>query len=144
MLNAEEIAEYVSNLTPEQVENVHFLRRLLQDSGDELVEEVCGGKWYTGLLTYKRSGSDYTVFALGPLAKGFTTFHMMPYYASADLQKSHGAALKPFLSGKSCLKFKRYADLPHESLQAIIKGGAETFEAAKAALTARDGRAVSR
>lgn len=137
MLDSNAIDEYVRELTPEQSANVLAIRQLLQECSPGLTEEVCTGKWYTGLLTYAPAASDATIFALGPLTRGFTTFHMMPYYASASLQERHGAALKPFLTGKSCIKFKQYAELPEDALREIVTGGVEAMITARAALERR-------
>jgi hypothetical protein len=44
----------------------------------------------------------------------------MAYYCSKVLQDTHGPALKKFLSGKSCMKFKHSADVPEDALRGIV------------------------
>jgi hypothetical protein len=124
MLSNDIIAKYLEPLTAEQQVSIQAFRRLLIAQAPSLVEQIDEGKWFVGLLTYSLPTGQFA-FALGPRAHGFTTFHMMPYYESKALQERHGAALKKFLSGKSCIKFKNYADLPEESLADIIRVGTQ-------------------
>jgi hypothetical protein len=60
------------------------------------------------------------IFALGPKTKGRSVFHMMPLYGSVDLQARHTATLKPWLTGKSCITFRRVGDVPFEALEDIV------------------------
>ena len=122
MLTDEAFAVYLQPLTPEQAEAITAMRSLLAAHAPEFIEQVDDGKWYGGCLTYTHPAGRF-VFALGPRAHGFTTFHMLPFYESAALRDHHGTALKKFLTGKSCIKFKKYADLPEASLIDIIKAG---------------------
>ncbi len=129
MLTDTELKEYIAALTQDQAEAIQAIRRLVVRQNPTLEEQVDAGKWYTGLLVYSAPGLG-TLFALGPRPKGFTTFHMMPYYGSTALQQRHGAALKRFLTGKSCIKFKRYADLPEDALRDITGRAAEVVTTA--------------
>src|SRR5579863_6637243 len=111
MLTAETFQEYLNPLTPSQREAVTQMRKLIFEICPDLVEEIDQGKWFGGLLVYK-TPDDIFAYALGPRGAGSTTFHMMLYYSSSELQKRHGAALKKFLTGKSCIRFQNFADLP--------------------------------
>ena len=93
ILDANAISDKVKDLTPDQTDSVPALRQILAECSPGLSEDVCNGKWYTGLLTYKPAATDFTICALGPLTKGVTTFHMLPYYMNPVLHERHGAAL---------------------------------------------------
>lgn len=127
MLSDDVIDEYLKPLSPEQAQAIRSVRALVLEGAPSLVEAIDQGKWFTGLLTYNTPDGVF-VFALGPRSGGSTTFHMMPYYASGALQDRHGAPLRKLLSGKSCIRFKRYSDVPDGVLQDII-GHAPAIEA---------------
>ena len=93
---------------------------------------INNGKWLTGFIVYADASGDM-VYAVGPRGDKKTSFHMMPYYSSKNLQEQHGPALKRFFTGKSCIEFTNYADLPGEALVAIVTGGAKQCRAAKQA-----------
>jgi hypothetical protein len=122
MLPKETIKKYLELLDPEQTESIEAIRTLLAANAPNLNEQIDDGKWFKGLLTYSLPSGQFA-FALGPRANGLTTFHMMPFYGLPELQKQHGSALKKFLSGKSCIKFRSYTDLPEKSLIDIITNG---------------------
>ena len=127
MLPDSAIENYLKTLSADQAENIRSVRRLVLEQRPDAVEEIDQGKWFTGLLTYTTKSGVF-LFALGPRKDGKTTFHMMPYYASSDLQQRHGECLKRFLTGKSCIRFKHFADLPLDALQEIL-ASAEQMEA---------------
>jgi hypothetical protein len=122
MLPQETIMEYLEPLTAEQAGSISAMRALLATHASSLVENIDDGKWFKGLLTYCLPSGRFA-FALGPRANGSTTFHMMSFYESKKLQERHGLPLKRFLSGKSCIRFRHYADLPEDSLIDIISVG---------------------
>jgi hypothetical protein len=127
MLPESDLQDYLAPLTAEQATAIRYLRNLIVQYAPGLSEKVDMGKWFRGLLTYY-TPSGHFMFALGPRPKGFTTFHMMPFYGSKVLQEKHSAALKPFLTGKSCIKFKEAEALPHEALLDIIQKGPGVLE----------------
>ncbi len=131
MLSDSEWTTYLDPLDPAQRESVAAIRNLIAEAHLNLDEAVETGKWWTGLLVYS-TVEKVPVFALGPLSGGFTTFHMMPYYGSAELQSRHGTALRKFLSGKSCIKFKSADQLPLDSLKDIISCTPKFAEMARA------------
>ena len=133
-LTDDQFTTYLAALTPDQADIVRALRALIRRAEPQLDEKIDEGKWYSGLLTYTLSGHD-VIYALGPRAGGTITFHIYPYYCGPELQAKHGAALKKLLSGKSCLRICRAADLPLEALEEILTGGAERV---CAAIQARD------
>ena len=122
MISSDELKIYLSPLTESQKTSISELKKLINTHAPNLEEQVDNGKWYKGLITYKTTDGNF-VYAIGPRAGGFTTFHMMPYYASVNLQTHYGPELKKFLSGKSCVQFKHFDDLPKSALVDIIKQG---------------------
>jgi hypothetical protein len=129
MLTEEQIAAYLEPLTAEQSEAIRAIRLRIAEHNPSLVEAIDEGKWFRGLLTYTMPDGTF-VYALGPRAGGQTTFHMMPYYASAELQARHAAALKPLLTGKSCIQFARYSQVPEDALCDIIGSASKVMQAA--------------
>jgi hypothetical protein len=119
MLSPQEIDDYVGSLTADQAASVRFIRTLLLETSPDLIEKVDDGKWFRGLLTYDTPDGIFA-YALGPLSGGLTTFHMMPFYGCKELRDLHGAALKPFISGKSCIRFRNAEQLPQDSLRDIV------------------------
>lgn len=126
MLSDQAIKQYLEPLNPDQTEGITAIRRLIFEYIPSAVEAIDEGKWSGGLLTYNRPDGVF-LYALGPRKDGSTTFHMMPYYALPDLQKRYGNDLKKFLTGKSCIKFKRFSDLPQDALRGIL-GSMDSFE----------------
>lgn len=132
MLSNDEFEDYLRPLGTDQVASIRAVRALILEISPHLTEAIDSGKWFSGLLTYTAPGGVFA-YALGPRSGGFTTLHMMPYYASPTLQQRHGGALKKLLSGKSCIRFKHFSDIPEGVLSDIfISGPAALEEAVKA------------
>jgi len=129
MLTDEIIDDYLAPLHPNQREGIRALRTLLLDNDPALVEAIDDGKWFRGLLTYYTPTGEF-LYALGPRAGDATTFHMMAYYVSPALQERHGPALKRFLTGKSCMQFRRYSELPEDALRDIVHSSKEIVKTA--------------
>lgn len=72
---------------------------------------------------YLHDTGGFVLLCLGPRKDGSTSFHMMPYYCSTALRERHEAGLKKFLTGKSCIKFKRFVDLPDGAIEDIVSNG---------------------
>jgi len=130
MLSTEEIDTYLEPMTADQAANIRAIRGLIGEIAPDLVEEIDAGKWFGGLLTYHTPDRVF-VLALGPLTAGVTTFHMMAFYMSPVLQERHGAALKKFQGGKSCIKFKRFADVPEDAIRDIVASTPKYAEIAR-------------
>ena len=116
-----EFEVYLSGLTADQRESLRALRSLIGRHASGLEETVNAGRWLNGLVFYSFAGQ--MVYAIGPKGSTKTTFHMMPFYGSPELQERHGAVLAPFLTGKSCIAFRRLADLPVYALEDILRTG---------------------
>ncbi len=115
---------WLQGLSEDQVESLRNLRFLILEHTHGLQESVNKGKWLTNYVFY--ASQSGMVYAIGPKGKTKTTLHMMPYYGSAELQERHRTALSPFLTGKSCITFRKFSDLPTSNLVNIFVVGTPT------------------
>jgi hypothetical protein len=122
MINGHDFDRYVADLSADQASALTELRAVMAGHAPFLDEAVNQGRWLNGLIFY--SVVDTMVFAMGPRGKSKTVFHMMPYYGSPVLQERHRDELTPFLTGKSCITFRRYQDLPAGVVTDIVASGA--------------------
>ena len=136
MLSKEQIDAYLEPMTAEQSASIRSIRDMIAELNLHLHEEIDKGKWFGGQLTYYTEDRIHA-YALGPLTGGFTTFHMMPFYGSKTLQERHGPALKKLLSGKSCIKFKTYSQIPEDALRDILAATPKYAELAREMFAAR-------
>jgi hypothetical protein len=143
MLAPEEIDDYLAPMTEHQNASIRAVRRLITELNPDLIEEIDTGKWFGGKLVYYTSDRIH-VFALGPLLDGFSTFHMMAYYGSPALQERHGADLKKLLTGKSCIKFRDFSQIPEPAIRDIISATPIYAETARAFLAKRKPAAKSK
>jgi hypothetical protein len=128
-LTNQELKAYLEPLTGEQKKAVTTLRELIRKREPHLKERIAEQGMHTGMILYTSDDGTF-VYGVGPKAGGETNLHLMPYYGSVPLQKKHGMALKGVLSGKSCLSFKDLDDLPMDSVDDIVNGGAARMAAA--------------
>jgi hypothetical protein len=135
-LTNKQFDQYLAPLTQPQAESITSIRALINQYDPGLSEQIDTGKWYGGLLVYRNS-DESTVYALGPRANGKTTFHILPYYASSELQEKYGKVLAQYLSGKSCLLFAPVDELPIAALAEVISGGSKRLAQAKDSLSNR-------
>ena len=119
------LSEWLEKTSAQQRESLIEAHAFIVSNTEGLSEEINTGKWLTGYLFF--SANSTMVFALAPQGESSTTLHMMPYYGSTELQNKHQSALKPFLTGKSCIAFERFSDLPRESMLNIVKDGTKVF-----------------
>ena len=61
------------------------------------------------------------------IGKGYVSFHLMPVYASAELQKSISPELKKRMQGKSCFNFKTPDEKLFKELSKLTKAGFNIF-----------------
>jgi hypothetical protein len=66
-------------------------------------------------------------FAAVRSGKGYVSFHLMPVYASADLQQKLSPELKKRMQGKSCFNFKTVDEKLFKELAGLTKAGFATF-----------------
>jgi hypothetical protein len=61
------------------------------------------------------------------MGKAYVSFHLMPVYASSELQKSISPELKKRMQGKSCFNFKTPDEKLFKELGKLTKAGFEKF-----------------
>lgn len=95
----------------------------------ELTEQAGTSKWTDGHTVFfdPATTPDQFVFMVGALKNGKVTWHLMPMYGVPELKERWTEALKPFASGKSCIHFRQFNELPQDALQDIVKHGAPRF-----------------
>lgn len=121
----EEFEGFLVGCSDDQVNSLRGLRSLIDQNSAGLDEGVNTGRWLNGYVFYSAHGQ--MIYAIGPKGKSKTTLHMMPYYGSPVLQERHGEALSTFLSGKSCIAFHGYSELPLDALTDIICRGTQVM-----------------
>jgi hypothetical protein len=121
-LSRVEIDIFLSSASPGQQAIVRALRDIITRRASGLTERVSTGKELIELKSYLifEGPGGHMVFAIGLTAARTVTVHLMPYDGSRELQDRHGAALGPFLVGKSSVRFADPAELPADAIAAIV------------------------
>ena len=70
-------------------------------------------------------------FAAVRTGKAYVSFHLMPVYASAELQKTISPELKKRMQGKSCFNFKTPDEKLFKELGKLTKAGFTKFHDAE-------------
>lgn len=119
------------------------VRAFIREHAPDLTETVGDSRWTEGKLLFRYASDEPGMYAymVGPLKNGKISWHLMPLYAVESIRESCEAALKPFVTGKSCIAFKSFDDLPVEALTIVVRDGTPLFkEAMDAHLASRKRR----
>ena len=119
VLSEAEFEPWVAHQEPAQAAISRALRIAVRHGAPSLTEAVNTNRWLTGYLFYT-AGDGPMVYAIGAIGRGSVAFHAMPWYGSPELRHTHGAAMQPFVAGKSCFHFSSPDNLPHSALAGII------------------------
>ena len=65
---------------------------------------------------------------VGALKNGKVTWHMMPMYGVTEMKEKWSDSLAPYVSGKSCINFKTFSELPEDALLDIVQNGTPMFK----------------
>ncbi|EAR10179.1 hypothetical protein [Reinekea blandensis] len=103
--------------------------QFIRERAPELFEREGATKWTEGHRVFfdPEGPDDQYTFMVGALKNGNVTWHMMPIYAVPELKERWATALRPFLSGKSCIQFKSFDELPQDALDDIVRKGTPAF-----------------
>jgi len=140
---ASTVDEYLASLPPDRRDAIEAVRKVILDNLPPGFEE---GMQY-GMIAYfvplsrypkTYNGQPLTVAALAS-QKGYMSVYLMSVYGSAELgswfEESYRDTGKKLDMGKSCVRFKRLADLPLELVgEAIGKVGVDDFIATQEAI----------
>ena len=134
-LSRVEIDIFLSSASPGQQAIVRAVRDIITGRASGLTERVNTGKELIELKSYLifEGPGGQLVFAIGLTAARTVTVHLMPYDGSRELRDRHGAALGPFLVGKSSVRFADPAELPAEAIAAIADATPGYLQGATAA-----------
>jgi hypothetical protein len=134
-LSRVEIDIFLSSASPGQQAIVRALRDIITRRASGLTERVNTGKELIELKSYLlfEGPGGTLVFAIGLTGARTVTVHLMPYDGSRELQDRHGAALRPFLIGKSSVRFADPAELPADAIAAIADAAPGYLQGAAAA-----------
>ena len=85
--------------------------------------------WYEGYLDTNLVMKNKHRLCFGGVraGKAYVSFHLIPVYASAELQKSISPELKKRMQGKSCFNFKAPDQKLFKELAKLTKAGFEKF-----------------
>lgn len=120
MLNESEFEHWVAQQQPAQAAISRALRLAVRRGAPALTEVVNTNRWLPGYLFFT-AGDGSMVYAIGAIGRGSVAFHAMPWYGSPGLRETYGAAMRPFVAGKSCFHFSSPDELPHSALAGIIE-----------------------
>jgi len=84
------------------------------------------GSWLIGtkLGPYKRP----VALAGLSVGKSYVSYHLMPVYMNAELQKKISPELKARMQGKACFNFKRVDSVLFKELAALTEAGYQGFK----------------
>jgi hypothetical protein len=122
--------EYKNNPNPETLLEIENTLQFIRQHSIDLVEKEGDSKWTQGHTVFAFDDDDpgmYT-FMVGALKNGAVTWHMMPMYGVSEMKEKWTESLAPYVSGKSCINFKRFSELPQEALRNIVSNGTPLFQ----------------
>ena len=103
------------------------LRAILEPMGSELViNQDTPSAYYVDTPGVVIRGKP-VFFALVRLGKNYVSYHLMPVYASPDLQKQISPALRTRMPGKSCFNFTHSDPAAFSELARLTRAGLERF-----------------
>jgi len=135
VLSDSEFENWLSTQKPLQAATSEALRSALIHGAPNLTEAVNSGRWLNEYIFYTVEPGTM-VYALGTVGRESVAFHAMPWYGSSELRARYGAAMEPFIAGKSCFHFSDPDNLPHAALDGIIHA-TDTFVATVKEMTER-------
>lgn len=122
--------EYRNNPSQQTLVEIEATLAFIRKHQAELVELPGDSKWTSGykVFRYDSDGEGLYTFMVGALKNGKVTWHIMPLYGVTEIKDKWLDQLQPFVSGKSCINFKKFSDLPEDALIDIVKRGSKLFK----------------
>lgn len=122
--------QYKNDPSQDTLTEINKVLSFIRQHAKGLIEKPGDSKWTEGncLFSFEDDQPGFYTFMVGALKNGKVTWHMMPMYGVVDMKKKWGKELSPFTSGKSCIQFKKFDDLPREALLDIVKNGTAMFQ----------------
>lgn len=121
--------EYKNAPSQDTLAEIERVLAFIRKHSQGLIEKSGDSKWTHGycLFCNKEDAPGFYTHMVGALKNGKVTWHIMPLYGVAELKEKWPDALKPFVSGKSCIQFNRFSDLPHDAILDIVQRGGPLF-----------------
>jgi hypothetical protein len=131
--------QYRNNPDQETLGEIENTLNFIRQHSNELIEIEGDSKWTAGNVLFrdKDEAVGMYTYMVGALSNGKVTLHIMPLYAVDELNSKYSSDFKPFSSGKSCIKFSKFSDLPIDALRDVIQTGAPLFRDVMKAFNAK-------
>jgi hypothetical protein len=122
--------EYKNAPNPITLNEIEKTLSFIRKNAKGLIEKPGDSKWTKGhtVFAFPEDGPGLYTYMVGALKSGKVTFHVMPMYGVAEMKEKWTQVLAPFTSGKSCLNFDKFGDLPKDALLDITKNGTGLFK----------------
>ena len=105
---SKEVDAYIAKLPDDRRESFTKLRALIHKAAPKIRESM-----FYRMPTFETDGLICSMAA----QKSYLSFYM----CRTELVKKHAAELKHLNCGKCCIRFKRFSDLPAETITAMVK-----------------------
>jgi len=121
--------QFKNNPSVETLEEINKTLSFIRQHTTGLLEHEGYTKWTQGQIVFSDKIEEQLTFVymVGALKTGKVTLHIMPYYAVESLREKWSEALNPFISGKSCINFNKFSDLPETAISNILMEGTREF-----------------
>lgn len=121
--------EFRNSPSESTLAEIDKVRAFIHKHAPQLTEQPGSTKWTDGHCVFVDNSetADQYIFMVGALKNGKVTWHMMPLYGLPEIQKRWADDIKPFVSGKSCIQFSKFDELPEPALMDIVKNGTPQF-----------------
>lgn len=122
--------DYKNSPSPETLKEIEKTLQFIRQHSTDLTEKAGDSKWTQGhtVFAYADDEPGMYTFMVGALKSGAVTWHMMPMYGVSEMKEKWQESLSPFVSGKSCINFKRFSDLPTDAITDIVRHGTPLFQ----------------
>lgn len=126
-LNVATPAEYIEQLTEPRKSDIAAMDQLIREAAPKLEPFIHGGMLAYGRWHYKyESGREGDWFRIGLASnKNYISLYVCAADERGYCAERYKEALPKANIGKSCVRFKRMADLDPQALRKLIKEGAK-------------------
>lgn len=131
--------EYKNNPNKETLVEIEKTLSFIRKHDKSLLEKPGDSKWTNGhtVFCFENDEPGMYTHMIGALKSGKVTWHMMPMYGVTEMKDRWSNEMSPFVSGKSCINFKTFDELPIEAIENIVSEGGPLFKLAMDAYYAK-------
>jgi len=122
--------EYKNSPSPQTLLEIEKTLNFIRQHSKNLVEKPGDSKWTLGqtVFAFPDNKSGMYTYMVGALKSGKVTWHMMPIYGVTLMKEKWQESLASFKSGKSCIQFKSFDELPSDAITDIVRNGTPLFK----------------